>query len=1046
MTADQIPVVYGVSSPLLLVATQTASLVMAEEDAEQAFFQAQTMNADSVGYQAVDDQGADNSDDDDYDPSETLHDQYPATLTDANQCDPVHFDALPSKQDPPDQTTLPAETDPSLQAGSSYPSQTPSRAESRASTSAPASSTSVPPPKTRTIGGFVVEDEDEDDTGDADYEPPAVLGVEDMNAIPMNVPQQPISGNANEDTSTPDVSLDEAAQNSASVKNVPNSSYSPAAASKNDASLPSDQDLYNLRTLQSENAQGSAMATPVPDSPSASKGRLPHDRVGILEDRIQEDPRGDIPAWLELINEHRSRNRIDRARDVYERFLKVFPFSAEQWVAYANMESELNELFCLEQIFNRTLLTIPDVQLWTVYLDYVRRRNPLTTDTTGQSRRIISSAYDLALQYVGVDKDSGSIWADYVQFIRSGPGNVGGSGWQDQQKMDLLRKAYQKAIAVPTQAVNTLWKEYDQFEMGLNKLTGRKFLQEQSPAYMTARSSYTELQNITKDLNRTTLPRLPPVPGSEGDVEFAQQVEIWKRWIKWEKGDPLVLKDEDPAAFKSRVVYVYKQALMALRFLPEMWFDASEFCFLNDMENEGNDFLKHGIEGNPESSLLAFKRADRLEITSESEQDSIKRGAKVREPYDRLLDALYGLIAKARTRESQDVARLEETFAKLNPGQPIPKPDDNDDDDDQSETKARESVKKAQIEALRNAHAIQIGILSRTISFTWIALMRAMRRIQGKGKPGEMPGSRQVFADARKRGRITSDVYIASALIEYHCYKDPAATKIFERGAKLFPEDENFALEYLKHLIDINDITNARAVFEMTVRKLSSNPDSVHKTKPIFSFLHEYESRYGDLVQVINLENRMRELFPEDPTLEQFAHRYSSPSFDPTAVRPIISPSQTRPKAAFPTEQAVSRLGTPIPRYHDSSVTNSPKRPLDDFDDDGSRPRKFVRADSPLKTAQRRQLEQKRVQPPTSQAGSQFRSQGSPAPLPRDIVYLLSIIPPASSYNAGRFSPEKLIDLIRRIDMPSSISQIPLPQSVRGLGTGQNPFSGMFRS
>jgi cleavage stimulation factor subunit 3 len=42
--------------------------------------------------------------------------------------------------------------------------------------------------------------------------------------------------------------------------------------------------------------------------------------------------------------------------------------------------------------------------------------------------------------------------------------------------------------------------------------------------------------------------------------------------------------------------------------------------------------------------------------------------------------------------------------------------------------------------------------------------------------------------------------------MEYHCYKDPAATKIFERGAKLFPEDENFALEYLKHLIDINDI------------------------------------------------------------------------------------------------------------------------------------------------------------------------------------------------------------------------------------------------
>ncbi|KNG81779.1 mRNA 3'-end-processing protein rna14 [Aspergillus nomiae NRRL 13137] len=974
---------------------------MAEEDAEKAFFQAQAMNADSVDYKAVEDQGA-SSDSDDYDPSKTLQDQYSAS-------------------------SIPPETDLSQPADNAYPSQTPSRADSQASASAPASGTPVPL-KTRTIGGFVVEDEDEDDAGDADYEPPAVLGVEDMNTISMNVPQQPISGNANEDTPTPDVSMDGAVQAPANAKNFPNSSYTPvsAAASKSDTPALLSQDMYNSRTLQSENMQHSAAATPAPDSPSTAKGRLPHDRVGILEDRIQEDPRGDIPAWLELINEHRSRNRIDSAREVYERFLTAFPFSAEQWVAYATMESELNELYRLEQIFNRTLLTIPDVQLWTVYLDYVRRRNPLTTDTTGQSRRIISSAYDLALQLCPVH----TLWSgECRRFWVAGPA-----------KMDLLRKAYQKAICVPTQAVNNLWKEYDQFEMGLNKLTGRKFLQEQSPSYMTARSSYTELQNITRDLNRTTLPRLPPVLGSDGDIEFGQQVDIWKRWIKWEKGDPLVLKEEDQAAFKARVIYVYKQALMALRFLPEIWFEAAEFCFLNDMENEGNEFLKNGIEANPESCLLAFKRADRLEITSESEQDPIKRGAKVREPYDKLLNALYDLIAKARTRESQDVARLEETFAKMNPDTQPSKTDD--DDDDQGDSKARESMKNAQIEALRNAHAIQIGILSKTVSFAWIALMRAMRRIQGKGKPGEMPGSRQVFADARKRGRITSDVYIASALIEYHCYKDPAATKIFERGAKLFPEDENFALEYLKHLIDINDVINARAVFEMTVRKLASNPENVLKTKPIFAFLHEYESRYGDLVQVINLENRMRELFPEDPTLEQFAHRYSSPAFDPTAVRPIISPSQTRPKTAFPTEQPVSRHGTPSSRYPDASVTNSPKRPLEDFDDDTNRPRKFIRADSPLKTTQRRQLDPpKRAQQViSSQSGSQFRSQGSPAPLPRDIVYLLSIIPSASSYNAGRFSPEKLVELIRRIDMPTSISQIPLPSSVRGLG-----FPGVYR-
>jgi cleavage stimulation factor subunit 3 len=73
-------------------------------------------------------------------------------------------------------------------------------------------------------------------------------------------------------------------------------------------------------------------------------------------------------------------------------------------------------------------------------------------------------------------------------------------------------------------------------------------------------------------------------------------------------------------------------------------------------------------------------------------------------------------------------------------------------------------------------------------------------------------GSRQIFADARARGKITSDVYVASALIEHHVYKDHAGTKIFERGAKLFPEDSVFILEYLKHLLSIGDTTSKTTV------------------------------------------------------------------------------------------------------------------------------------------------------------------------------------------------------------------------------------------
>jgi cleavage stimulation factor subunit 3 len=329
---------------------------------------------------------------------------------------------------------------------------------------------------------------------------------------------------------------------------------------------------------------------------------------------------------------------------------------------------------------------------------------------------------------------------------------------------------------------------------------------------MTARSSNIDLHNITRDLQRTTLPRLPPALGFDGDVEFGKQLDIWKRWIQWEKDDPLVLKQEDVAAYKARISYVYKQALMALRFWPEMWFDASEFCFQNGLETEGNDFLTQGMAANPESCLLAFKRADRLEITTSNEEgeDSAKRrGMAVREPYDKVLDALYDLITKTKAREVQAIARIEEQYAnQISTLQSGSDPDGEDDLDD-ADTDARGAAKKAQIEAVQNVNGVQVRLLSRTVSFAWIALMRAMRRVQGKGKVGDaVGGSRQIFTDARKRGRLTSDVYVASALLEHHCYKDPAATKIFERGMKLFPDDESFALEYLKHLIAVNDITS----------------------------------------------------------------------------------------------------------------------------------------------------------------------------------------------------------------------------------------------
>ncbi|KAF5541332.1 mRNA 3 end-processing RNA14 [Fusarium phyllophilum] len=785
-------------------------------------------------------------------------------------------------------------------------------------------------------------------------------------------------------------------------------------------------------TASDEPAQPPLTHTPVP--PAVPSNVTPAfaglDPVALLEARVKEDPRGDMDAWLNLIADHRRSSRLDLARSTYNRFLEIFPQAADVWVEWIEMELGLDNFVDAEQLFGRCLMTVPNVKLWTVYLNYIRRRNDLNNDPSGQARRTITQSYEFVIDNIGVDRDSGNIWQDYVQFVKNGPGQIGGTGWQDQQKMDQLRKVYQRAISVPMLTVNNLWKEYDQFEMGLNKMTGRKFIQERSPGYMSAKSANIALDNITRHLRRTNLARLPPAPGFDGDQEFRDQVELWKKWIAWEKEDPLVLKTDEPKTYNQRVLYVYKQALMALRFWPEIWVDAAEWCFQNDIrENDkelGTELLLEGIRANRESVLLALKHADHIEVNYPGKEvDKAEFAQAVRKPYDDVLETLYEMGDKVKEREKLEVSTLRQAAAQDLVQASI---EHNDDNDDEEDSKPKRSPMEERILAIQRGYAAETQLLSRTISYVWIALARAMRRIQGKGNQSE-GGLRKVFTDARQKGRLTSDVYVAVALLESVVYKDPVGAKIFERGARLFPNDEMFMIEYLKYLHSKDDTTNARAVFETCVTRLVSKPETLAKAKPLYAYFHKYESQYGELSQISKLEDRMAELFPEDPKLKSFVARFSSDKFDPVAAPIIISKAvQMRPKQVMPAmvEQPISLRNSPMPARQEQSprpqyvrATASPKRPLAVDDDELNPPKRLARGVSPLKGAAGRRLDQQR------------RNQASA--LHRDITFLLNILPPSQSFDAQRVNPTAMVSILRDVQLPDAAT-------LKATGGGQTRF------
>jgi cleavage stimulation factor subunit 3 len=70
---------------------------------------------------------------------------------------------------------------------------------------------------------------------------------------------------------------------------------------------------------------GDGHASVVPGTSPSAQPREGQDKITMLEGIIRDDPRGAMDAWLALLREYRDRNRIDDARNAYERFLETVP-------------------------------------------------------------------------------------------------------------------------------------------------------------------------------------------------------------------------------------------------------------------------------------------------------------------------------------------------------------------------------------------------------------------------------------------------------------------------------------------------------------------------------------------------------------------------------------------------------------------------------------------------------------------------------------------------------------------------------------------------
>jgi cleavage stimulation factor subunit 3 len=227
---------------------------------------------------------------------------------------------------------------------------------------------------------------------------------------------------------------------------------------------------------------------------------------------------------------------------------------------------------------------------------------------------------------------------------------------------------------------------------------------------------------------------------------------------------------------------------------------------------------------------------------------------------------------------------------------------------------------------------------------------------------------------------------------------------------------------------------------------LEKDPTTLHKAKPLYYYFHTFESKYGELPQIQKLEQRMRDLFPEDPSLRVFAHRFEyenalSRKFDPTTVQPIISPNtQLRPSAIQSIEQDVQ------PSYANTTGiinaglgTSSPKRPYDAVSGGlDEPPRKFARGESPLKGAAGRRLANNRqVGGNTPLQQNATIALGGGWPVPQHINFLLSVLPNAryAQNVTPSLDPIGLVNVMRGVNLQTQ-SGIWVNANLKAAGRG----------
>uniref|UniRef100_A0A0K0DNE5 Suf domain-containing protein n=1 Tax=Angiostrongylus cantonensis TaxID=6313 RepID=A0A0K0DNE5_ANGCA len=260
---------------------------------------------------------------------------------------------------------------------------------------------------------------------------------------------------------------------------------------------------------------------------------------------------------------------IDQARNFYEKLVTQFPNAGRYWKAYIEHELRGKNFENVENLFNRCLVKVLNIDLWKCYVFYVRE----TKGHLSSFREKMAKAYDFALDKVGLDMNSYSIYSDYISFLKTVPA-VG--QYAENQRISAVRKIYQRGISTPMVNIESLWSDYCNYEKSINPTLAEKLISERNKEYQKIAK---QLEAVTRGVNRQAV-SVPP----RGTAPEMKQVGLTTDWKVYPVGEEQSYGDRRIWAVcqASRkllclVVYAYEQSLLCLGYYPDMWYEAALF-------------------------------------------------------------------------------------------------------------------------------------------------------------------------------------------------------------------------------------------------------------------------------------------------------------------------------------------------------------------------------------------------------------------------------------------------------------------------------------